>query len=386
MSDSKQVLYQKTGWLPVLMCGFLFAVFSFVYLYIFQRDVLEALHFSLARGKTVFSALGSAVVITFVLLLIRWGLNKFLKLGGVVYALSYFPLFLILGVLTDISYGIYTSAYHTIWGWLLPVILLVYVVIAIPVGKLFRSLRSISVARLTVVNSNIVIMLMSCVMTILIGNTGNTLHYELKMERLLREKSYSEALTVGVYAAETSQTLTALRAYALAHTGEMGEKLFNYPQNYGADGLFFPDDSLRTFRYTNDSVCNLLGVHRQNVKSVVELLGETCYQGTGSHVALDYYFSALLLDKRLDAFIKALSDFQITGDSLPLYYREAIVLWDKLHPDSDRFLNDSVMLQQYDAYLEKERLLSSETFAGKKNRMSRDYGNTYWWYYNYAGK
>ena len=386
MSDSKQVLSQKTDWPQALICGSLFAVFSFVYLYVFQRDVLEALHFSLAHGKTVFSALGSAFVITFVLLLIRWGLNRFLRLGGAVYALSYFPLFLVLGLLTDIGYGIYASTYHTNWGWLFPLLLLVYILVAILVGKLFRTMRGFTVPLLTVTNSNLLIMLVLCLMTILIGNANNTLHYELKSERLLREKSYSEALTVGIHASEPTQTLTALRAYALAHTGEMGEKLFNYPQNFGAKGLFFPDDSLKTFRYTNDSVFNLLGVPLQKVNSVAGLLHDMCHQGTGSHVALDYYLSALLLDKKLDTFVKELSYFQIMQEDLPLYYREAVVLWDKMHPDSVALSKDSLMLQRYGAYLENERQLSQETFTAKKNRMHKDYGTTYWWYYNYGGE
>ncbi len=384
MSGSEQVLYQKTGGFQVLMCGFLFTVFSFVYLYVFQCDVLETLHYSLAHGKTVFSAWGSAVGITFVLLLIRWGLNKFLRLGGIVYAFSYFPLFLILGVLTDIDYGIYTSTYHTVWGWLLPVILIVYIVISVQIGKFFRAMRNFSVTSLTVTNSNLVIIIMLCMMTMLIGNTDNVLHNELRAERLLREKSYSGALEAGVHMAEPTHTLTALRAYALAHTGEMGERLFNYPQNYGADGLFFPDDSLKTFRYTNDSVFSLLAIPRQNVKPTVELLREACYQGTGSHVALDYYLSALLLDKELDMFVKTLSDFYVMEDSLPLYYREAVVLWNEIHSDSISLAKDSMMLQQYGGYLEREKMLSSETFMEKKNLMCKDYGNTYWWYYNYG--
>lgn len=50
-----------------------FSLFSFVYLYVFQRDVLEALHFSLAHGKTTFAPMASALVITLILLLLRWG-------------------------------------------------------------------------------------------------------------------------------------------------------------------------------------------------------------------------------------------------------------------------------------------------------------------------
>ena len=97
---------------------------------------------------------------------------------------------------------------------------------------------------------------------------------------------------------------------------------------------------------------------------------------------------AQLLDdgsfEELDMFVKTLSDFYVMEDSLPLYYREAVVLWNEIHSDSISLAKDSMMLQQYGGYLEREKMLSSETFMEKKNLMCKDYGNTYWWYYNYG--
>ena len=47
--------YKKAARIQTAVCGFLFSIFSFIYLYVFQCDVLEALHFSLAHGKTHFA-------------------------------------------------------------------------------------------------------------------------------------------------------------------------------------------------------------------------------------------------------------------------------------------------------------------------------------------
>ena len=95
--------YQSAARILTVASGLLFASFSFVYLYFFQRDVIGALHFSLSHGKTHYSPLAGALIITLVLLLLRWGVNSLLGLKGPVRALAYFPSFLLLGVLTDVD-------------------------------------------------------------------------------------------------------------------------------------------------------------------------------------------------------------------------------------------------------------------------------------------
>ena len=83
MSDYTNAFYKKTARIMIAVCGLLFfSVLVFVYLYVFQRDVLEALHFSLAHGKTTFAPIASALVITLILLLLRWGVNSLLGLKG----------------------------------------------------------------------------------------------------------------------------------------------------------------------------------------------------------------------------------------------------------------------------------------------------------------
>lgn len=103
MNEYAHIIYQKTARILTVGCGLLFAIFSFVYLYVFQRDSLEALHYSLAQGRTHFAPMASALVITLILILLRWGINSLLGLKGKVRTLSYLPSFFILWALTDIS-------------------------------------------------------------------------------------------------------------------------------------------------------------------------------------------------------------------------------------------------------------------------------------------
>lgn len=219
--------YKKAARIQTVVCGFLFSIFSFIYLYVFQSDVLEALHFSLAHGKTHFAPLPSAIIITLILVLLRWGVNSLLGLKGEVRALAYFPSCLILGVLTDVGRTIYMSDYHTPWGWLLPSVLLVYFLLAFWLRRVFRVQLNTESTPTALMNSNLVILLLLIFMTVLIGNSNRTFHRELKAEHYLRNHQYNEVLKVGKNSVEASRTLTVLRTIAMSHTGTLGEKLLN---------------------------------------------------------------------------------------------------------------------------------------------------------------
>lgn len=194
---SKYILpYEKAARIQTVVCGLLFSVFSFVYLYVFQRDILEAVHFSLAHGKTHFAPMASAVVITFILILLRWGVNSLLGLKGIVRSVAYFPSFLILGALTDISRDIYMDSYRGYWLWLLPLILLVFIGTAYFLRRIFRVQLNKEYSFMTLMNSNLIILLVWALMTVGIGNSDRNFHHELAVERCLRAKKYEDAESV----------------------------------------------------------------------------------------------------------------------------------------------------------------------------------------------
>ena len=56
-------------------------------------------------------------------------------------------------------------------------------------------------------------------------------------------------------------------------------------------------------------------------------LARICRDEIGRHTALNYYMSALLLDKKLDKFVSAVDMYCFEQDTLPRYYREALVLY-----------------------------------------------------------
>lgn len=305
-----------------------FSIFSFIYLYVFQCDVLEALHFSLAHGKTHFAPLPSAIIITLILLLLRWGVNSLLGLKGEVRALSYFPSCLILGVLTDVGRTVYMSDYHTSWGWLLPLILLIYFLVTFWLRRVFRVQLNVESSPMTLMNSNLIILLVFIIMTILIGNSNRTFHRELEAEHYLRNHQYNEVLKIGQHSTEASRTLTVLRSIAMSHAGTLGEKLFEYPQYYKTDGLFFANDSSSVLRYTNDSIYYLLGVRPYNGEDRMEFLHNICYKGTGNrlHSIIFYrlYFlknDLTLLQLPLPISVNLMKNLPDTIKKLYLYIR-----------------------------------------------------------------
>ena len=139
----------------IVVCGLLFSVFSFVYLYVFQREMLEALHYSLAHGKTHFAPAVSAIVITLILLLLRWGVNSLLGLKGYVRALSYVPSFLVLCALTDVGRDVYTSSYHSYWVWLFPLLVIVFIGVTYWLRGVFRIRLNQEDNTMGIVNGNL---------------------------------------------------------------------------------------------------------------------------------------------------------------------------------------------------------------------------------------
>lgn len=381
MSEYIHTAYKKAARIQTVVCGFLFAIFSFVYLYVFQRDILEALHFSLAHGKTHFAPLASALIITLSLILLRWGVNSLLRLKGNLRALSYFPSFLILGALTNVGRDVYIYNHHTCWGWLLPVLLLVYILLGYGVGRFFKNQSNKEAGSVSQMNNGLLTIVLFSLMTVLIGNTERDFHHELEAERYLREHQYSEVLEVGKKSLKATRTLTVLRSIAMSHAGLLGEKLFAYPQYYRSDGLFFANDSTQTLRYTNDSIYYLLGAQPYKGEDRMEFLRNICYKGIGKYTALDYYLSSLLLEKQIDKFGEALVDFYDAEDTLPRYYKEAILMYRSSHPDYPFIIKDSVLIKRYDEYHKRKTGFTS--FITERNGMRREFGDTYWWYFNY---
>lgn len=365
-----------------VVCGLFFSLFSFTYLYIFQRDVITALHYALAHGKTQYNPLLGAIVLTLALWMLQWGLNMLLRFKGALGALSYLPSFLLLGVLTDITYTVGGGeTINAVWGWLLPVMLLLFIALSLVVRKtVLEWVGSIKgIAQL--IFSNVLILNVGALITIAIGNSNLNFHHELAMEEAIKNGQWSEARKIGANSLETTRTLSALRAFALSQEGVLGEYLFNYPQNYQADGLLFDHHPSHTIYFTADSLDAYLGASRGDNESAEAYLDRIYQKEEGRYTVTDYYLCGLLLDKRLDLFAAELVNATFEEELLPRYYEEAILLYQQQDSTYQHAISSEAVGDRFAQFLERQSQFDSP--IEEKNRMRREFGDSYWWYFFY---
>ena len=274
------------------------------------------------------------------------------------------------------------SNYYSYWTWLVPVLLVVFAGVGFWLRRIYRNELNEEGTTTSLVFWNVFILLAMCFMTVSVSNTNRIFHHELQVERALRHKDYQEVLKVGKRSMEASRTLTALRAMALVRTNQLGDKLFEYPQFYGSDGLFFANDSTTQLRYTNDSIYYLLGVRPYDGESRMKFLHNICQKETGRFTALHYYLAALLLDKKLNNFAREIPEYYEKEDTLPRYYREAMLLYQQETSDTTLWkVQDSTMIHHYQAFQELHR--GGQSDRPGKNRIRKEFGDTYWWYFYY---
>lgn len=373
---------KRTVRILTVACGLLFSIFCLVYLGVFQKDVVKALHYSLAQGKTVYEPCISAILVTIVLLILRWGINSLICLKGFLYALSYFPSFLLLGVLTDVRHGVYhEGGISSIWSWLLLLLLVAFVFLGYLLGRVFHIGTNSGLSEGTVVNSNLFILLMLCFMTVGLGNTNIHFHHELQIEEALYKQNYIEARRVGEKSMAPSRNLTALRAYAMSREGTMGEYLFQYPQLYGASGLLMDNSNEKALRLNADSLYVYLGNRPLLGESSIAFFHRICEEDSGNYTTLDYYLSALLLERKLEDFVQSFDALYTVKDSIPNYYKQALFLYDKMNPSNTNEMKDESLEELWSKYVEKKEEFSER--LGEANKMRREFGHTYWWYYQY---
>ena len=175
----------------------------------------------------------------------------------------------------------------------------------------------------------------------------DVVRYADRMETLMADGCYQEALKVGAESDKTDVRLTQLRIKALAHEHQLGDRLFRYPVVGSGSSLYVAD-------------------------------GQDLYSSGG-----DYALCACLIDRRLDRFAELLPEYYTVNDSLPRYYREALVLYKHQHSHPLIDFQDAVLDTDY-ADLQK---LESEHPKGRGRQLAvfRQYEGTYWYYYDYPG-
>ena len=173
-----------------------------------------------------------------------------------------------------------------------------------------------------------------------------------------------------------------MRVFALSRENLLGEKLFDFPQYNGSQGLL-PSLSDTTYAHdwTKALYKHLGGKPGKNLKDNTRFLELLSQRPSATAAAKDYLLCAYLLDKNLDAFVAALPRCHEVNDNLPLHYKEALILYNRLHTTPAITYKNSVIETNLNDFLHYGMQYTHAT--ERSNQCRRMYGNTYWWYYYY---
>lgn len=373
-----------------LMCAIVFLSFSFVWLYCFQADVLAAAQHILSKGLTQYKPFVGAVLITLVLQLLQTIVYAFARLRKRSYALTYLPSMLVLALITDIHIDIDNQFSLGSWWWLFPLVLVVWVILVV----LARMLQTVEPDTETTslfsraMWINMLTMALLIILLVAFSNTNAVFHYRMRAETRLLSGDYEGALQMGVKSLESDADLQMIRMYALSRTGELGERLFAYPVPEQSESSMLPvEGKVKFVMYPTDSLYKFLGARPKGEMTTTRYLELMQRRDTidDKHIA-DYQLCGLLIEKRIDDFVRLLRRYYSESDTLiidrlPRHYREAMTLYTHLRLRPVVIYQNSVMDEDWKNLQELEAKYPDAT--ERKGKVEEQYRATYWYYYEY---
>jgi hypothetical protein len=367
-----------------VMCAILFLSFTFIYLFYYQDDVLAVGQHVLSNGQTHYNRTIGAILITFVLFLLHLAVFGITKLKRRSHALTYFPSLLILAIVTDVSPTIDQHFSFGSWLWVFPLLLIVY-------GIVVWLLRQLQPYEPDTKTSGFVSKMMwlnvftMVIMFFIVGLTScgdEMFHYRVHAEDCLLNKDYDGALETGEKSLKTDSSLTMIRVYALSQKGELGESLFEYPI-VGGSRILLPDSAnVRFMLYPEHELYQYLGIRLKQKLSPLKYLTFIEKHHLAKSPAKDYLLCGYLLDKNIDAFVRNVGKYYKLNGHLPKHYREALTLYTHLRSNPIFVYKNNVMDADFQDYQDMERKNPDKVL--RQNNLHDTYGNTYWYYYQYA--
>ena len=364
-----------------IICAVLFATFSFLYITMLQGELLALVQDHLAQGQTSNNTFITALIITSLFVVLQYLLNKAGHLHGRYEAFSYLPSCVLLALITKVD-----TTFSYSWVQWVVALVVVAVIYALVSWMSRNSFQPRDVKFLQLFTPNLGVLTLLFLFTGWYGNNVPADQMELSAWKYTHAEQYDKVLKVGKHSEDCNVELTALRNLALAKTGQLGTKLFAYPQPYGSDGLMMNRYNVQTPSYGAKEFYNTLGATPYGGESAVAFYKRMMVK-TGSSFYRDLYLSALLLDKDLTAFVTSTaSDWQDEGSlsDAPVHYQEAWMIYNEQHPFTPvAFVPSEAVSQRYHDYLTLREAHASDPVA-MKNLCRRQFGDTYWYYYDFV--
>ena len=385
MYNSNRNLEDGSATVVRTVCAIVFLLFVAIYVFFYQEDTLALTQHILSGGATIYSRVIGGIIITIVLALLHFTTAKVMRTKPLcIYALSCFPSLYILAMLTDFD----TSQPLSPWRWwaiLMPLAAAVWWGVVYFLGELLRyrcsDIRHEEGYLARTLGCNIFILAAMMIGVGLLSNSNDITHYRLRMERLLMHGEYAKALEVGKASDKTDASLTMLRVFALAHEGRLGDELFKYPVR-GTSASIVPELSDgKMLMLSPDSVYRMLGAiprHGQTTKNYLKAIVKS---GQATKAAIEYQLCGMLIDKDLDGFVNLLMKTHKIDDTLPLHYREALILYTHRRSSPKVVYRNTVMDTDYD---DMQRLEAETKSPGERRiQIYNQFSGTYWEYFDY---
>lgn len=355
-------------------CAIIFITFTYLYLACYQEDVLAVAQHVLSDGKTDYSYTLAPLLTTLVFFLLQLGVYTVARVRRSFHALTYFPSFLFLAMVTDIPNDI--DVHHSLGAWwvVIPLCLLAW-------GALVWVVRQLEPIQMEPHSNgwlsrymwvNVMQMVAMAVIMVSVASNDRVFHERMKMEHLMKEKQFAKALEVGGKSAQTDSSLTMLRIACLNETGELGNRLFTYPLVGGSKAMMPDSVTVKALMW-------------RAPKWMQKPSSWMVKHHLKYRIPEDYQLCALLLDRKLDQFVVELrKHYDVTSKKLPTHYKEALTLYTHSRTNLIMEYHDNVMDTDFQDYQQMEH--NYATYQEKKAAMHDTYGNTYWYYYQYGNK
>ena len=385
MYNSNRNLEDGSATVVRTVCAIVFLLFVAIYVFFYQEDTLALTQHILSGGATIYSRVIGGIIITIVLALLHFTTAKVMRTKPLcIYALSCFPSLYILAMLTDFDPSQPLSPWRW-WAILMPLAAAVWWGVVYFLGELLRyrcsDIRHEEGYLARTLGCNIFILAAMMIGVGLLSNSNDITHYRLRMERLLMHGEYAKALEVGKASDKTDASLTMLRVFALAHEGRLGDELFKYPVR-GTSASIVPELSDgKMLMLSPDSVYRMLGAiprHGQTTKNYLKAIVKS---GQATKAAIEYQLCGMLIDKDLDGFVNLLMKTHKIDDTLPLHYREALILYTHRRSSPKVVYSNTVMDTDYD---DMQRLEAETKSPGERRiQIYKQFSGTYWEYFDY---
>ena len=367
-----------------VVCAICFLLFSFLWLYEFQADLLAIAQHVMSNGVTQYDRTIGAIIITAVLYILQLCVAFITKLSRRTHALTYFPSMLLLAVLSDIDSEINENTTFGAWLWGVPLLLVIWggcVWLArqvMPFGLNEEKESGLFSNRICL---NLLQMVGMMLGVGLIGNTNAVVHYSAHAEIAIMNGDFDEALRVGGESLETNERLTMLRAFALSKKGLLADELFRYPVAGTSESLL--PMQVKPQILPADSIWKHLGA-----RSLTTMPAEKYYEAMerdtlATEALADYRLCGYLIDRNLNAFVRMLPKYYEVADTLPLprYYKEALVLY--MHQTANPVIvfHDPVLAEDWKNLQQLKAKYPNE--PERQYRIFDEYEESYWYYYYY---